>query len=156
MMVWLLMNICVTLPQWVNSLAPGRFRWNFRNIILKLILVIDDWIISCEMALRWMSLNLKAQSHLDVWRERVNTVWKSHQHVQNWTCAPVNHPPTCSKRVSNVWRPTAHHVETVLATFPKQFHTVYERVPACQTSIQRVLDVFVTCKYRAQRVRSGR
>ena len=99
---------------------------------------------------------VKAQSHLDVWRERVNNVWENHQHVQKWTCASVNHPPTCSKRVSNVLKVTAHRVDTVLVTSPKQFHTVCERVPACQISIQRVPDVYVTCKYRAQRVCSNR
>ena len=87
-----------------------------------------------------------------MWRERVNTVWENHQHVQKWTCAPVNHPPTCSKRVSNVSKLTAHRVDIVLVTFPKLFHTVCECVPACQTTIQRVPDVYVTCKYRAQRV----
>ena len=71
-------------------------------------------------------------------------------------CAPVNHPPTCSRRVSNVSKPTAHRVDTVLVTFPKRFHTVCEHVPACQTSAKRAPDVYVTCKYRAQRVYSDR
>ena len=91
-----------------------------------------------------------------MWRKRVNTVWENHQHAQNWTCAPVNQPPPCSKRVSNVSKPTAHRVDTVLATFPKRFHTVCERVRASQTSLQRVPDVYETCKYRAQRVCSDR
>ena len=43
-----------------NSLAPGKFEWNFRYLIFKIILVIDGWGISCEFALRWMSLNLTA------------------------------------------------------------------------------------------------
>ena len=42
----------------INSLAPGRFEWNFRQIIFKLILVIFGWGISYEIALRWMSLDL--------------------------------------------------------------------------------------------------
>ena len=99
---------------------------------------------------------LKAQSHLDVWRELLNTVWENHQHFQNCACAPVNHPPTCSKRLSNVSKPTAHRVDTVFVTLPKRFHTVCERVTACQTSIQRVSDAYVPCKYRAQRVCSDR
>ena len=41
----------------VNSLAPGKFVLNFRYVILKLILVIDGWGISCEIALIWMSLD---------------------------------------------------------------------------------------------------
>ena len=43
------------LEKWVtsfNSLAPGRSEWNYRQIILKPILVIDGWGISCEIALR--------------------------------------------------------------------------------------------------------
>ena len=42
----------------VNSLAPGRFEWNFRLVILKIISVIGSWGISCEIALRWMSLGI--------------------------------------------------------------------------------------------------
>ena len=41
----------------LNSLAPGKFEWNFRNVIFKQILVIDGWGISCEIALTWMSLD---------------------------------------------------------------------------------------------------
>ena len=41
----------------LNSLAPGKFEWNFRYVILKWILVIDGWGISCEIALVWMSLD---------------------------------------------------------------------------------------------------
>ena len=42
----------------VNSLAPGKFEWNFRHVIFKQILVIDGWGISCKIALIWMSLDL--------------------------------------------------------------------------------------------------
>ena len=41
----------------LNSLAPGKFEWNFRYIIFKRISVIDGWGISCEIALIWMSLD---------------------------------------------------------------------------------------------------
>ena len=54
-------------PQWpqmavvackrsINSLAPGKFEWNFRHVIFT-DLVIDSWCISCEIALIWMSLD---------------------------------------------------------------------------------------------------
>ena len=42
----------------VNSLAPGKFEWNFRHLIFQIISVIDGWGISCELALRRMSLDL--------------------------------------------------------------------------------------------------
>ena len=37
-----------------DSLAPGKFDWNFRHVIFKQILVIVGWGISCEIALIWM------------------------------------------------------------------------------------------------------
>ena len=40
-----------------NSLAPGKFAWNFRQVIFNQILVIDGWGISCEIALIAMSLD---------------------------------------------------------------------------------------------------
>ena len=42
----------------INSLAPGEFELNFRYLILQIISVTDGWGISCELALRWMSLDL--------------------------------------------------------------------------------------------------
>ena len=42
---------------WLNSLAPGKFEWNFRHVIFKQIWVIGGWGISCEIALVWMSLD---------------------------------------------------------------------------------------------------
>ena len=39
-----------------NSLALGKFEWNFRHAIFKQILVIAGWGISCDIAIIWMSL----------------------------------------------------------------------------------------------------
>ena len=42
-----------------NSLAPEKFEWNFRYLLIfQIISVIDGWVISCELVLRWMSLDL--------------------------------------------------------------------------------------------------
>ena len=43
--------------QLVNSLAPGRFKVNFRWVIFMLILVVNGWGISCETVLLWVSLD---------------------------------------------------------------------------------------------------
>ena len=48
----------ISREQWVNSLAPGRFKWNFGWLIVKLTLVTDGWVISCGIPLSWMSINL--------------------------------------------------------------------------------------------------
>ena len=42
----------------INSMSPGRCEWKFWLIIFMLNLVINGWGISCEITLRWMSLNL--------------------------------------------------------------------------------------------------
>ena len=41
-----------------NPLAPGIFECHFRYLIFQIISVIDGWVISWELALRWMSLDL--------------------------------------------------------------------------------------------------
>ena len=41
----------------LNSLAPGRFQFNFRSVNFKLVLVNGGWGISCEIALRWVPLD---------------------------------------------------------------------------------------------------
>ena len=56
-------NVCKMMatlcqPQGVNSLAPGRFQFNFRKVIFKLNLVNGGWGISYKIALRWMPQDL--------------------------------------------------------------------------------------------------
>ena len=58
MMVRSQTHICVTRPQCVISLAPGRFEINFRKVIFQLILVIDGWSISCKIVLKWIPMDL--------------------------------------------------------------------------------------------------
>ena len=41
-----------------NSLAPGRFQFNFRKVIFKVTVVNGGWGISYEIALRWLPLDL--------------------------------------------------------------------------------------------------
>ena len=85
MMVSLLMHICVTRPQWVdslplgdfNSLVPGKFEWHFRYLIFQIISVINGWGISCELALRLMLLALTDNSTL--------------VQVMAWCCQATSH-----------------------------------------------------------------
>ena len=50
--------ICNSSSKCFNSLAPGRFQFNFRYIIFKPTLVNGGWGISYEIALGWMPLDL--------------------------------------------------------------------------------------------------
>ena len=51
----------------LNSLAPGKFEWNFRNVIFKQILVTAGWGICYEIALIWMSLDWMNNSCNALW-----------------------------------------------------------------------------------------
>ena len=48
----------------LNSLASGKFEWNYRHVVFKQILVIDGWGIFCEIALmnvtglHWQLVNI--------------------------------------------------------------------------------------------------
>ena len=69
----------------INSLAPGRCERNFRCTIFKPVLVIDGWGISCEITLRWMSLDLTDDKSTLVqvmaWCRQAT----SHYLIQCWT-----------------------------------------------------------------------
>ena len=43
---------------YIHSLTPRKFELNSRKVLFKLNLKIDWWGISCEIVLRWMSLDL--------------------------------------------------------------------------------------------------
>ena len=50
--------MCYYVLHLLNSLAPRRFEINFREVIFKLILVIDGLGISCEIVLTWTPQDL--------------------------------------------------------------------------------------------------
>ena len=56
--VGIIHDLCVALGSLGFSLAPGKFEWYLRYLIFQIIAVIDGWVISCELALRWMLLDL--------------------------------------------------------------------------------------------------
>ena len=49
---------CIWCVRELHSLAPGRFKWNFRQLIFNLILVTDCWGVLCGIVLMWLSLDL--------------------------------------------------------------------------------------------------
>ena len=77
----------------VNSLAPGKFEWNFRYLIFQIISVIDGWGISCELALRWTSLNLTDDKStlvlVMVWCHQATSLYLS----QCWPNVVLFNPP---------------------------------------------------------------
>ena len=84
--------ICHMLHICFNSLATGKFEWNFRYLIFLIISVIDGCGISCEIALRRTSLDLTddkstlvqvmtwccqaTSHHLSQWWPRSLSLWR--------------------------------------------------------------------------------
>ena len=83
MMVSLLTHICVTQPQWVNSLSIGRCDSNFKTIIFKPIIrksSLGNW---CEIALRLMPTVLTNENSTLV-------------HIMAWCCQTSHYLSHCS------------------------------------------------------------
>ena len=115
----------------LNSLAPRKFEWNFRYVILKRILVIDGWGISWNCPdvnviseVQWTSLMISqhgsgngmvpsgnkllpepmlTQFHVAIWRHQATNAIKSHLSLISISVA---HSYQCAKL--NFW-----------STFPK-------------------------------------
>ena len=120
-------NFCALIPcnscqifamTWFNSLAPGRFRFNFRLVIFKLTLVNGGWGISYEIALRWMPLDLiddkSTLVQLMAWRCQAT----SHYLSQCWPRSMSPKGITRPQWVNSFWPGDAiwqHRTESVLA-----------------------------------------
>ena len=95
----------------LNSLAPGKFVWNFRHVpvIFKQILVIDGWGNCCEIALLWMSLDfIDDQSTL----VKVMAWWRqatSHYLSQYWQRSQSPYGVTRPQWVNSL-RPDEAHI----------------------------------------------
>ena len=86
-----------------NSLTPGRFEWNFSYLIFQIISVIDGWGISCELALRWMSLDLTDNKSTLVQVMAWCCQATSHYLDQCWPRSPTPYGVTRPQRVNSVW-----------------------------------------------------
>ena len=42
----------------INSVATGRFEWDFRKVIFTLALVADGWGSACEITLKWILMDV--------------------------------------------------------------------------------------------------
>ena len=115
-------------PHWVNSLAPGKFEWNFMYTIFKLISVRDVSGISCRIVLIWMPLGFTGDQ---------STLVK----VMAWCCQATSHyvSQCWSRSLSpyDVTRP--QWVKKIVLPFPKMFATAsYRRYNQCKTVLSPV------------------
>ena len=111
----------------VHSLASGRFAWNIRWLIFKLILVIDWCGISCETAIKWLSLDLNyhksALGQVMAWRRQAT----SHYLSQCWPRAMspygVNCPQWVEQPCSHIFCPYTHffHRKWHIIHLPKSY-----------------------------------
>ena len=105
-----------------NPLAPGTFELNFKYVTFKQILGIDDWGLSCELALIWMSLDFTADQstlvHVMAWCRQA----ASHYVGQCWprSLSPygVTRPQWVNAALSQIkYLLTIRIVHTVISTF---------------------------------------
>ena len=85
--------VCCILPL-LNSLSPGRFEKKIRQVIYKLILVIDGWTVSCYIVLIWLSSDLPEETSILVqvmaWCRQAT----SHYLNQCWPRSPTPYGAT--------------------------------------------------------------
>ena len=84
---------------YINSLAPGRFQFNFRQVIFKLTLLNGGWGISYEIALRWMPLDLTDMSPNGVTKPQ----WVKSSYCLLVPCSPVITKSLSSKSYGGVY-----------------------------------------------------
>ena len=97
----------------INSLANMRSEWDFRWVIFKLILMIDGWSISCEIILRWMSLDLTDEKST-----LVQVMAWCHQATSHYLsqCWPRSMPPcgiTMPQWVNPVYLPISSRIASL-------------------------------------------
>ena len=74
-----------------NSLAPGKFKWNFRYVSFKQFLVTNGWGISCQTALIMMSLDFTDDQSTLV------------QVMAWWRQETSHYPSQCLPRLVAIW-----------------------------------------------------
>ena len=87
----------------INSLVLGRFEINFRQVIFQLKLVIDGCGISCEIVLRWKSMELpddkSALVQVKAWCRQAT----SHYLSQCWPRSILPYGVTRPQWVNSLW-----------------------------------------------------
>ena len=130
----------------VNSLVPGKFEWHFMYLIFQIISVIDDWGISCELALRWMSLDFTDDKttlvQVMAWCHQAT----SHYLSQWWprSLSPYGVSVTRPQWVNSLWPCDTislyHRFESALAQVPSHYQFWLIINEACWHFPENVLD----------------
>ena len=92
------------------TLSPEKFKWNFRYVNFKWILVIGGWHIFCEIALIWMSLDFTDDQSTLVqvmaWCRQAT----SHYLSQCWPRSLMPYSITRPQWVNLIWLGDAYNV----------------------------------------------
>ena len=126
----------------LNSLAPGKFEWNFRHVIFKQISMNDGWGISCEIALIWFSLDFTDEQSTLVqvmsWCRQATSQYLSQCWPRSMSPYGVTRPQwvdmvTCSQKY---WDVTSQNTELPQATRHLELYslvTTHNTFPAWTT-----------------------
>ena len=105
-----------------NSLAPGKFELNSKYVTFKRILGIDDWSLSCELALIWMSLDFtddqSALVHVMAWCRQATSHYVSQCWPRSVLPYEITRPQWVNAALSQIkYLLTIRITHTIITTF---------------------------------------
>ena len=91
----------------INSLCPGRFDWNFKPVILKLILVRDVWGTSMKLP-QWLSLDLNGDKtklvQVMAWCHQATSHYLNQYWHRSMSTYIVTRPQWVNQRTNNMFK----------------------------------------------------
>ena len=106
----------------LNSLAPGRFQFNFRYLIFKLHLVNGGWGMSYEIGLRWMPLDLTDDKSTLVqviaWCRQATSHYLSQCWPRSMSPNGVTRPQWVKCKINQAW---IHILKTAIISIVQRF-----------------------------------
>ena len=113
MMVGLPTHICITRPQCVNLLAPGRCSSIFKYVLFKHFIWTNMWNSICEIVLIWIPMGLidnkSALDQVMAWCHQAT----SHYLEQCWPSSATPYGVTRPQWVNSLRR---HKIDAILQT----------------------------------------
>ena len=133
-------NLLSIFTYFIKSLVPGRFNFNFKEVIFKLTLVNGGWVISDEIAFRWMPLDLfDDKSTLDQVMACCRQA-TSHYLSQCWprslTQYGITRPQYSERAHCSASIPTGHRKFSTSAWIYYMNHTILQNIKLPDTKLQ--------------------
>ena len=133
-------------PHPINLLTPRRFEWNFRKVIFQVILLIVGWVITCEIAFRWLALDLTNDKST-----LVQVVAWSHQTLSHCLsqCWPSSMLPYGVTKLPLVDRANENQVHSHIQASPEDMYEIHSYQLSFHYSL-RFMSIRIKVSYNAE------